>query len=176
MKLDVGCGNIKRDDYVGIDFNQNADVVHDLNSYPYPFPDSTFEYIWAHHVLEHLDDLVKAMNELHRLAIPNGIIEIHVPHWISAVAWGNPTHKRGFTHTSFNNFEGKDLDRYTDKTFKLLTAEFSFLFHEVTSGRARVINKVVNHIINSQKVFYERILCHYIGGADEVIFRLQVIK
>ena len=45
--LDLGCGNRKRPGTVGIDINPQtaADVVHDLNCFPYPFADSTFDHV-----------------------------------------------------------------------------------------------------------------------------------
>ena len=39
--LDLGCGNKKRDGTIGVDFNSRtkADIIHDLNIFPYPFED-----------------------------------------------------------------------------------------------------------------------------------------
>jgi ubiquinone/menaquinone biosynthesis C-methylase UbiE len=32
-----------------------VDVVHDLNAYPYPFPDNEFDFIEMSHIIEHVD-------------------------------------------------------------------------------------------------------------------------
>ena len=44
--LDLGCGKKKRPGSVGVDINPNsdADIIHDLNVFPYPFENSSFEY------------------------------------------------------------------------------------------------------------------------------------
>ncbi len=63
MILDVGCGKnkveIEGEKVIGIDFNEStdADVIHDLNKFPYLFEDNTFSRIVCNNVLEHVDDL-----------------------------------------------------------------------------------------------------------------------
>ena len=51
--LDFGCGNRKRPGSIGIDVNPrtDADVVHDLNVFPYPFADSSFDEVYADNVI-----------------------------------------------------------------------------------------------------------------------------
>ena len=73
--LDIGCGNKKRPGSIGLDINPStsADVVHDLNVFPYPFADSSFDEIHADNVIEHLDDVIAVMEEIHRLARPGAL-------------------------------------------------------------------------------------------------------
>jgi hypothetical protein len=42
--LDLGCGIRKRPGTIGLDINprSDADVIHDLTLFPYPFDDSSF--------------------------------------------------------------------------------------------------------------------------------------
>jgi len=67
--LDVGCGNFKAPGAVGIDFNPStaADIVHDLNRYPWPLEDNTFDRIVCRHIVEHVTDMVHFMEEIHRV-------------------------------------------------------------------------------------------------------------
>ena len=46
--LDLGCGNNKRLGAIGIDFNDldAVDIIHDLNVFPYPLEDSSFDEIY----------------------------------------------------------------------------------------------------------------------------------
>jgi len=45
------------------------------------------------HVLEHLDDVVKVIEECYRILKPKGILDIYVPYYKSKKAFRDPTHK-----------------------------------------------------------------------------------
>ncbi|MQL52258.1 methyltransferase domain-containing protein [Desulfofundulus thermobenzoicus] len=72
--LDLGCGPNKLPGAIGVDIRPGpvVDVVHDLNVYPWPFADNEFDLVYASHVLEHLDDVVRAVEEIHRITKPGG--------------------------------------------------------------------------------------------------------
>ena len=105
-KLDLGCGKNKIRGTIGIDFNPStqADVVHDLTIFPYPFEDNLFEEIYCRHILEHLPNLIAVMEELHRIAKPGCRIFVEVPYWSSHRAFKDPTHVLFFTENSFDYF------------------------------------------------------------------------
>src|SRR5215475_5495588 len=67
--LDVGCGVHKQPGAIGLDRNpaSRADVLADLDRFPYPFADSSFDHVTAIHVIEHVDDVIRTMEEFHRL-------------------------------------------------------------------------------------------------------------
>jgi SAM-dependent methyltransferase len=102
--LDVGCGRYKTPGAIGVDFDpeSNADVIHDLDVFPWPFEDARFDRIVCKHVLEHLHWPVKAMEELLRLARPGATIEIATPHYSSPDSWGDITH---YMHYSLKTLE-----------------------------------------------------------------------
>ncbi|UCG68090.1 MAG: methyltransferase domain-containing protein [Thermoplasmata archaeon] len=108
-KLYLGCGLAKREGYINLDSCEavNPDVLWDLNEFPYPFDDNTFEEILAYSILEHLDDLVKVMEEIHRITKPKAILDITVPYWDGYGFATDPTHKRMFTEHTFDFFTGK---------------------------------------------------------------------
>lgn len=123
-KLDLGCGKRKREGTIGIDFNSDtqADVVHDLTKFPYPFEDNYFEEIYCRHILEHLPDMVKVMEELHRIAMPGCKIFIEAPYWSSYRAFTDPTHVRFFTENTFNYFTPwSAMNFYSKARFKILS-------------------------------------------------------
>ena len=72
--LDVGCGINKLPGAIGIDRNPatRADVLCDLDRLPYPFRDASFDKLQAIHVIEHVSDVIKTMEEFHRLLRPGG--------------------------------------------------------------------------------------------------------
>jgi SAM-dependent methyltransferase len=121
-KLHLGCGMGKREGYINLDSSEavNPDVLWDLNELPYPFEDNTFDEILAYSILEHLDDLVKVMEELHRVAKPGAILDVRVPYWDGYGFASDPTQKRMFTESTFDFFTGKAGYSYITKArFKI---------------------------------------------------------
>lgn len=98
-KLNLGCGQFKKDGYINLDISplSKADVIHDLDSFPYPFNANTFDLTEADHLLEHLSNPFQVMVELHRIAKPGETIHIRVPHF--SRGFTHPKHKRGFDVT-----------------------------------------------------------------------------
>ena len=104
--LDVGCGWNKTPGAIGIDANPktHADVIHDLGSIPYPFPDNEFDEIICRHVAEHVPDVMSFIAELHRVTKPGGRITITTPHYSNPDWATDPTHRNHFNSYSFNCF------------------------------------------------------------------------
>ena len=76
--LDVGCGIHKQPAAIGIDRNpaSRADVLCDLDHFPYPFADNSFDRLLAIHVIEHVADVIATMEEFHRLVRARGTVRI----------------------------------------------------------------------------------------------------
>lgn len=91
-RLNMGCGNDIRSGWVNADFvkKNGVDVVHNFNKTPYPFKDNTFDEIDCIEVLEHLNDTVTVIREIHRILKPGGKVKITVPYYLSVGAWSNP--------------------------------------------------------------------------------------
>ena len=68
-KLNLGCGQYPKPGYVNLDMVnlQGVDIIHNLNNYPYPFNENEFDEVLCHHVLEHLEDIVKPLEEIWRI-------------------------------------------------------------------------------------------------------------
>lgn len=113
MELLIGCGsnldkklhepgNKEWKGLLTLDYNEDhdPDVVHDLETFPYPFKDNTFDEIHAYEVLEHTGNqgdykfFFKQFEELYRIIKPGGRLYASVPRWDSMWAWGDPSHKR----------------------------------------------------------------------------------
>ena len=78
--LDVGCGIHKQPGSIGLDNNpaSRADVLADLDHFPYPFADSSFDRLTAIHVIEHVTDVIRTMEEFHRLVRPGGTVRLGI--------------------------------------------------------------------------------------------------
>ena len=107
MKLNLGAGVDIRSGFVNHDISQlpGIDVVFDLNIYPWPWKNSQFNEIVANDLLEHLDNFMLAMEELHRILSPNGVVKLSVPYWNSCSRYIDPTHKTGFHEDTFKFFD-----------------------------------------------------------------------
>ncbi|MHB8174094.1 MAG: class I SAM-dependent methyltransferase [Nitrospirota bacterium] len=104
--LDVGCGRRKFKGATGIDERTNslADIRHDLNTYPYPIPDNSYDVVICRHVLEHMDNVPATMEEFHRVAKPGGMVVAEVPHFTHPEAFRHWQHKHFFTLGSLDYF------------------------------------------------------------------------
>lgn len=101
MKLNLGSGHNKCPGYINVDRAHAPDVVHDLESFPWPWPDSSVDEIRASHVLEHLgrDPMVfiGVMKEMYRVCKPGAKVFIVVPHPRHDDFLNDPTHVRPIT-------------------------------------------------------------------------------
>ncbi len=111
LKLDVGCGNNRMDDHIGMDSvpGPNVDVVHDMRIFPWPFPDNTFTLLSSHHVLEHIprEDgvFISVLNECWRILKFDGQFRIAVPYGGSTMYYADPTHINPIVPQTFHYFD-----------------------------------------------------------------------
>ena len=102
--LDLGCGARKLPGATGIDALAlpGVDIVHDLSKMPWPIEDGAFDLVLANHFLEHADDTIRTLGEMHRVLAPQGRAVIQVPYFRSTDAFADPTHRRFFTSASLD--------------------------------------------------------------------------
>lgn len=116
IKLDLGCGIHKTEGYIGVDkvAFENVDIAYDLTKFPYPALDESIDHIITRHTLEHFDwaDVIKIMNECHRILKPNMEMEIIVPLFPSETAVDDPDHRTMFTTETFGRFEPENEFAY----------------------------------------------------------------
>ena len=174
MILDLGCGNKKREGTVGVDHNDRtaADIVHNLNKFPYPFPDSSVDHIYMDNVLEHLDDVIRVMEEVHRVLKPDGTVKIIVPYFRSVWAFVDPTHKSFFSVASFAYFDPEHIvcQRY-DYTRARFCKEKLVFNETIPNG---FLKKLVVRIANRWPWGYEYYLSH-LYPLDDVTFYLRKV-
>lgn len=132
MKLNIGAGTDIREGWINHDIASlpGISVVHNLNVYPWPFEDQSFDTVLVKDVLEHLDDFLKAINEIYRITKPGAKIYVEVPYWNSWCQHTDPTHKKSFTEDTFRFFDPReelcqDRPYYTKARF--LIEEESFV-------------------------------------------------
>lgn len=129
LKLDLACGSNKAEGFTGVDIvkTKAVDIIHDLEQYPWPFADNSVEEVNISHYIEHTSDLIKFMNELHRILKPGAKAQIVAPYYSSMRAWQDPTHVRAISEATFLYFNQQwlrdnKLDHYA------VTADFDFSY------------------------------------------------
>ena len=161
--LDLGCGNAKEEGAVGIDYRScpSVDIVHDLNVYPWPLENDSFDLVICKHVIEHLSNVIKAMEEIHRILKKGGVVKIYTPHISNIMSFKDPTHMWHFTWGSFDYFirglKEKEAS-YTDVSFELVKKQLVFT-NNLLTPLAKFISKV------SMKT-YERHFCHVLPAKE----------
>jgi SAM-dependent methyltransferase len=114
------CQEIK-EGFINVDIENDPDVKHDLNSYPWPWKNNEIDYIHMRQVLEHLQNPLMAIMECYRILKKGGIVYIQVPYGHTASR--QPFHIHDFFPEWFRNIEirhSKAMDAWRDKmNFKL---------------------------------------------------------
>jgi SAM-dependent methyltransferase len=111
MKLHLGCGTKILDGWVNLDIDDsvNPDIVHDLETLPWPLESDAFDEILLNHVFEHLGETTQVfldiMKELYRVAAPNALLKVNVPHPHHDGFLTDPTHVRSITPELFLMFD-----------------------------------------------------------------------
>jgi len=101
MKLDIGGGAKRNDDWKTIDINPAADIVHDLDKFPWPLENESCDELYSNHTLEHLKEPLKAMEEAYRIAKDGTIFHIKIPWWKEDM-FSSPEHRNYFKPLWFN--------------------------------------------------------------------------
>jgi SAM-dependent methyltransferase len=164
-----------------IDFNKaiKPNILHDLTKYPYPIKSHSFDKIYASHIIEHLPNTVRTMEEFYRILRSNGTLIIRVPHFSSRSSWIDPTHYRCFSFSSFDYFDKSNKDplmyTYGKCNFKIMKVELHYTRPDVAhSVITKAITKLFNFIANKNPSFFERVWCYWVGGFSEIY--LEMIK
>ena len=186
--LDIGCGNKKVPNSIGIDKFRlsSVDLIHDLENFPYPLKDNYADLIYARHFLEHTNNPIKILNELWRIGKPNGKIIITVPHYSGVSAWIDITHKRCFSYNTFDNLLHK-REYYLGKAkFKILRKKLKWSYlisnpiepfeKSKTNLLVKAIPALIQLLINIAPSFCERYWGYWVGGLREVYVELEVVK
>lgn len=129
--LSLGCGNklltgpgvVNHD---RIKHRPEVDVAWDLDVMPWPWPDNSFDMIYACSVLEHLRwTLLESVNECWRIVRPSGLLQMKLPMWNHERSWEDVTHRWHFTLRSCDVFDpdtdfGRAYSFYTGYKWKIV--------------------------------------------------------
>lgn len=141
IKLNLGCGEKYLDGYINCDIVKDIkkDKYINLNKIPYPFPSNYADEIHMDMVLEHLNDIVAVMSELHRILKNNGKLILILPYAKSDWAIQDPTHLHFFNEKSMDYFvENTRYSYYTKTRFKKIKADL-YISYESFLSKIRIL-------------------------------------
>ncbi|HLG25011.1 MAG TPA: methyltransferase domain-containing protein [Candidatus Nanoarchaeia archaeon] len=141
-RLNLGCGYDYRKDWINVDNDRKkkADLYFNIDKYPYPFKKEEFDHILASHIVEHLENPFRFMDEIKRILKKDGVLEIIVPHCTNIMAF-DPQHRTYYSYKSMNHlsndFEIKEIKLVFTPKYKFMEifARKFPLFYENTPLR-----------------------------------------
>lgn len=184
-KLNLGCGEFRKEEYVNVDFYavSEPDIKHNMNQFPYPFEDDRFTLIEANHLLEHLECPFAVMRELYRIARDGCRIYVKVPHF-----------SRGFTHAQHKCGFDVSFPLYFDPSFqggyqgiplrlvKMRLRWFAQPYLKKTVlpmplyRMGSVLGAVIDFFANLSPYSCSRVWCFWVGGFEGIEFKFEVQK
>jgi SAM-dependent methyltransferase len=174
--LEIGGGknrlNIPNQNIVQLDKQPitGNEVIHDLEITPLPFKDNTFDIVFSHAVLEHVANISKLFEDIHRILKPNGKLIAYVPHYAGLSAM-HFLHRNYFSSDCMNFFSPNNPDFNFESKIKFKTVKRKITFAPIF--------KPVEFIINSNDTtrrIYEGTLCCFIVRPQMIFFVLEAIK
>ncbi len=178
--LHLGCGKKKYQGSYGVDCSRlsDADLVWDLEQRPWPLPENTFKTAYLVSVLEHVDDVVGVMEELHRVCRPGAEIRIYAPFASSHHVWTDPTHKRGFTSQSFKYFTedfAENYFEYSTVRYRILDVRYNYYEDWIWVYRPKWYERWILKLASRYKSLYEKRFMYWYP-VQTIFFQLEVIK
>lgn len=168
--LNLGSGKKPRPGAVNVDVTgiTQPELIHNLDETPWPLPDSHFTEVHAYDVIEHLKDLPRTMEEIHRICAPGALVFITVPHFSSANSFTDPTHLHHLSARSMLYFTDEhELGFYSSARFRQQQGQIIF--------QQSPLNRVVRRLANRFVTRYEERWA-WIFPAWFLYFELVVVK
>ena len=149
IKLDIACGNAKQPGWTGIDIGgEQADIKHDLYSFPWPIEAGTVSEARISHFVEHIphnlpqwgsrDGWWLFWEEVHRITRKGALIHVVHPYSRSDRAFWDPTHTRYIHEMTWYYLDpawraANGLQHYTDVDFEVVVVSGTGIADTISS-------------------------------------------
>jgi len=159
--LNVGCGwlrflkTFRAKKEITLDKNPlvKPDIVHDLEQYPWPVEDDSIDLVVAMDILEHVDQVIEAVEESWRVLKLGGTLIVRTGTF-NEQGFTDPTHKHWFSLDSFDYFDpstfmGKSYGFYSNCKFKITVKGKSgqeLVFHLRKQPYAESVHPPIEHV------------------------------
>ncbi len=173
LVLDIGCGKKKQEPgAIGIDRQSGsaADVLCELTHFPWPIRDDSADRVYLSHVVEHQPDILRVMDEVHRISKSGAEVVVVTPHYSSPDSYSDPTHLH---HLGFHSFDYFVRDSF--ENFVYGKAKFRILERRLTFGGNILLDNLGRLWAGISIDFYEKHLA-WVFPARNLICRLSALK
>lgn len=151
IRIDLGAGNTCPKGFVGVDYaayNDSIKYVVDLNKNKLPFKDNSVDEVRTSHTLEHLNNPMALVQEIHRVLKPGAKCTIIVPYGMHPFS-KKPNHVNYWNMHCIDYFNGDYLEYKKWGTVK-------FGHHWVQGGIYRPIEVLMDWVIERSPMTYEK--------------------
>lgn len=177
--LNLGCGQYPIEGALNIDSitQSKADVLLNINEQEslLKLPNKHYNKIIMFHVLEHLDEPFRVIQECSELLCSGGILHIRVPH--ASRGFTHSEHKHGFD-VGFPHYFNPNLRTfYYGPTLELLSLRLDwairFDIYEMVVPKwqvaiLKILNSIITPLANLSPGFCSRIWCYWVGGFEQI--------
>lgn len=166
VSLNIGCGRALLPGWVNIDLYPSApEVVQGDVCKGLDFPSGSVHEIVLNNVIEHVENIPAAIDELSRLLVPNGRAWLITPHFTSADSWRDPTHRWHLSCESLNYLAASKHSHLTSPSLVVERVNLSF------PGGLGLISRTLYKISHS---YWEKHLC-FIFRAQTIVFIVRKV-
>ena len=163
-------GAAQATEIVGVDLSprSQADVIHDLDVFPYPFDSDSFDLVIMQDILEHLVDVPRVLREAHRIARDGALVRIRTPHYSSYYAYNDPTHRHSLGVFALDGFGAENPNpAYGGPWFRVRKREILFPRVWRMTGVAWLANRFPAR--------WEQLFA-FVFRAENLSFELEAVK
>lgn len=114
VQVNLGCADSPLPNFINVDMLDlpGVDIIHDLETFPWPFPDNSVDLIIASQLVEHINPhkgiFIKFMDEAWRILKDKGQFMIATPYAPSTGYFQDPTHVNPCNELTWSYFDPVD--------------------------------------------------------------------
>ncbi len=168
LKLDLGSGTRPTPGHYGVDHADlpGVDIAASLEKPLSALPDNSVAAVVTRHTFEHIVNLLPLLQEIHRVVVPGGTVDVEVPHFSDPYGMSDPTHVRFFGLYTFHYFSDDAYQPrkpvpnfYIPQRFAIQSIKFKLVPTLLMNKPVRrLTTKILNCSFRLQD-WYERAMC-----------------
>jgi len=132
LRLNIGAGHTYIPGFTNVDVSDQAEIQVDLGRESLPFETDSVDLVFSYHTLEHIDDYLFALGEIHRVLRNGGRFLLGVP-YVTLTEYNliNPYHRQNFNEYSFDFFNPARLKGTAAEKNPILFRKIFHRFHYI---------------------------------------------